>query len=211
MTAWTQRDEDRLIVLLERGYSYGTIARQLKRTRTAVIVRAKRHNMRLLTIGGVVSAREAAAVLGLGRQNGRTVCGWIARGWLRARNGSDTDRPLWRIQDDDLMAFLENSDYWMAWQPARLPDSALREWATEIRDGGPDWITVGEAARRVFIGVATMNGWIHRHGLAARRYGNWYVDARELDSFVVQRQRDEAAARERAARERRVQRKAAGQ
>jgi excisionase family DNA binding protein len=203
---WTADDETQLELLLAQGLPYTQIAKRLRRTRVAVVIRCKRQQMRLLTIPGVLSARDVAEQLGLACS--KKVADWIARGWLKARNGGTKDKPLWRIQDLDLLAFLENSDYWMSWDPHHIPDPAFREWAVEQRQHGPDWITTGEAARRLHVIHNTVHQWIEKGYLTAKRYGNWYVDGRTLGAWWQQHQAAEHRRRSLATRTVRAQKRA---
>lgn len=57
-------------------------------------------------------------------------------------------RPLWRVSWDDLLTWLERRETWMAWDPARIPDLALREWAAELRSGPGRWLTHTQVARQ---------------------------------------------------------------
>jgi hypothetical protein len=203
---WTADDETKLERLLERGLSYAQIAKRLKRTQVAVVIYCKRRGTRLLTISGVLTANEAAAQLGL--RCPKKVADWIARGWLKATNAGNADKSLWRIQDMDLLAFLENSDYWMPWDPAALTDPAFREWALEQRQTGPEWITTGEAGRRLGYTNEAVCLWIAKGYLSARRYGNWYVDGCSLGAWMQQHLAAEHQRRSRAVRTVRAQKRA---
>lgn len=180
---WMPWEVDHLIHLVEQGYSYDRIAKKLKRTRVAVVLKCRRLHLRITKTPATLSAHDAARALGA--RSGNTVVGWIARGWLPARNaGGAGHKALWRIQWEDLTAFMERRDYWMAWSPDRIPDLALREWAQELRAGQPRWLTPGEVARRYHVHTFTPHQWVTKGLLPAMRYGNlWFWEA-DLIGFV---------------------------
>jgi hypothetical protein len=76
----------------------------------AVVLKAKRLGVRITTTNATLSARDAAGLLGKGCS--KSVAAWIRHGWLKARNAGRAGRPLWRVQWEDLTAFLENPAYW---------------------------------------------------------------------------------------------------
>lgn len=181
---WTKEEEYRLLSLLEEGKSYDDIARRLKRTRNAVIIKAKKRGVRLLTVGGVYTARDISLMLGIPPDH-RTVTWWIRTGALVATNGGTARKPIWRIHLEDLWAFLENEQYWMAWKVEAITDPDLRDWARELRDGTPRWLTIGEVARRLFVTHASVNDYIHKGYLPSVKYGNHWIRESDLDGFVV--------------------------
>lgn len=179
---WFPDEVDRLYQLVESGHSYGAVAKKLKRTRTAVRVKTKRVGVYVTTTPNTMSARDVADALGLGCS--KIVTRWIAMGLLQARNGGDT-RPLWRITWDDLTAFMERRETWMAWKPERIRDLALREWALELRADPHRWLTPGQVARRMYVNLHTVNTWIHKALLPAVRYGNWWIWSGDLVGFEM--------------------------
>lgn len=179
---WSKKDTEKLRDLIEQGFDYQTIARRLKRTRVAVVIKAKRMGTRITTTNATMSARDVAAALGV--KCSKTVSKWIRRGWLKARNAGRPERPLWRITWEDLTAFMETPDYWIAWDPARIPDLALREWAQELREGSERYLTHTEIARRYQVDRDTVGQWIDKGWLPALRYGNRRVPASAVEGFV---------------------------
>lgn len=181
---WTTKEIDTLIRLIETGHGYTTLARRLKRTRMAVQVKCKRLGIRPLTTKNTLSARDIADLLGLSCS--KTVGRWITRlKWLPATNAGEPQRPLWRVQWDDFLAFLERSDYWMAWGPEKITDPCLREWALEMRANGPVWIRAGEVAKRVGVGRTVPQSWIEKGILTGVKYGNWWFKEEDLEGFVI--------------------------
>lgn len=182
--AWSATDIDLLINLVETGHGYDAIARRLKRTRVAVVLKCRRIGIRVTTTPATLAARDVAQLLGIGCA--KTIVQWIGHGWLKARNaGGKGSKALWRIQWDDLIAFLECSDHWMAWWPERMTNDGLREWARELRAGGPHWLTPGQVAERFGVCRAVPETWLKKGLLPAVRYGNWWFRESDLVGFVV--------------------------
>ncbi len=187
MPNWTPRERDRLTQLIDAGHSYDVIARRLKRSRTAVTIKAKRLRLGITTSRATLSARDVADVLGV--KCSKTVARWIDRYDLPARNAGTPHRPLWRVSWEDLLTWLERRDRWMAWQPSRIPDRALREWAEELRSGPGCWLTHTQVARQFCVDRETPGQWITKGLIPATRYGNWWVWSEDLIGFVIPSER----------------------
>jgi excisionase family DNA binding protein len=179
--SWTPQELAKLDEMLQRGCSYARIARRLKRTVVSVQIKCKRLGWSMSNQSGLYTGREAADLLGLGCS--KTVSDWITRGWLKATNCATPPRRIWRIADEDLWAFLERPEHWMAWHPERITDSDLRSWATEMRAGRPQWLTIGQVARRYHVATNTVGQWIHKGWLPAARYGNHWINEADLVDF----------------------------
>lgn len=188
---WTPADEDQIIRLVEHGLSYDAIARKLKRTRAAIILKAKRLGTRITTTNATMSAWDVARQLGI--PCAKVVTAWIRRGWLQASNAGEPSRPLWRITWDDLSAFLEHEAHWIAWRPERIPDLALREWALELRAHEERMLTHAEVARRYGVSPHTVGTWIDKGWLRAVRYGNRFIPESALSGWVTPCDRDRRA------------------
>lgn len=180
--AWTHEQTDALATLLANGLSYDEIARRLGRTPTAVRVRCWRLGWTMQQHPTVLTASEAARLLGA---SAYAIVTWIARGWLPARRRRSGPHTYWAIQYDALRAMLANDATWMAWQPERVPDPALRAELLALRAGQPAWLTVGEVARRCHVTTRAVYAWIMRGQLPATRYGNHYVRESDLVGWVV--------------------------
>ena len=89
----------------------------------------------------------------------------------------------------DLMEWLEESTHWMCYDPAKVTERTLREHLTEIRQGQPRWLAVGDVAARYHVGVGTVAQWREKGILPMVRYGNYWVRESELDGFVPPAQR----------------------
>lgn len=170
---WTPQQETRLGELLDAHRPYAEIAREIGRSYNAVVIRCKRHlGERLSYANGHTINQVAELVLG-SHHNQKTVAWWCAQGWLRC-HPSGLDRNIRVVEHDDLLAFLGDERYWHLWEPERITDSALREWATETR-GGVRFLTVSEAAKRLCLTTRAINRRIREGKLRAVRRGNWLV------------------------------------
>ena len=185
---WTPKDLDTLYQMIDAGYGYDAIARRLKRSRVAVVLKCRRLDYRLLTTRAALTCRQAQTLLGIGCA--KTITRWIGMGLLKARNAGMPERPLWRIQWEDLCAFLEEPTNWMAYDPARITEATLREWAQELRAGKPRWLRQGEIAARYGVTVEAVGQWIQKGWLPAVRYGNWWVNEAALVGWVPPCMRD---------------------
>ena len=181
---WTLAERDKLAELIDKGYGYAEVARKMRRSVYSVQVQAKRQRCRLLHSQAVMTARQVADLLGLGCS--KIVARWVQHCGLRARQSGPHRRGLWRIAWEDLTAWMARPETWMAWRPERIADLALREWAAEIRSDGPRWIAQTTVAARYQVSVKTVWSWIAKGWIVATKYGrgNWWVDARCLDTFV---------------------------
>ena len=176
---WTPAEQDALVIMLEQGMRIEEIAHRLGRSREAIDVRATRTVSRRAL--RPLNPEQLAPRLGI---DPHTVIWWIDQGWLRARRSAVRGRRLY-IQEDDLLAFLEDRRYWHLWLPERIADAGWREWATEMR-AGVRYLTTGEVARRLSVTNQTVWAWIRKGFLPAVRYGpNWLVLESDLAGFVL--------------------------
>lgn len=178
---WTPYDVGMLHYFVDEGYSYMRIARKLKRSRSSVAARLKRHRLGHKQHDDLRSASQVAAVFGV---TVNMLCGWIARGWLPARNAGNRKKPFWRIGALDILAFLDNDETWIAWVPAQLTDPDLRAYAAELRAGPPRWMSTSEIAHRFHVDVSTVQNWIRYGLLSASMYGSYFVRAEHVAAFV---------------------------
>ncbi len=179
---WSPKHRAMLSKLVKQGLSYDEIALAMGRTPAAVRIACKRYDIRLLRAPGVYTAREVAELMGV--PDSKTIARWIAEGMLAARNGGRTDRPLWRIQRDDLMAFMAEPLYWMTWRVERVVDPYLRAYARQIREGQPGWHTPGQVARHYGAGRNTPQQWIERGFIPSQRWGNHWIHQSVLDHWA---------------------------
>lgn len=182
---WTHDQVERLADLLDAGLDYMEIAQALRRTPTAIKIKAKRIKRSMRRTPVVLNARQAGQLLGVACS--KRIVDWIGRGWLigRARTTSGTPRTIWAVQYDDLVAFLRDSRYWMTYDPALITDPDLRAELVALRANAPGWLTVGAVARRYIVDIATVKQWIAKGFLPATRYGNHWVWSADLDGWVI--------------------------
>lgn len=174
---WSAAEENRLVDLLERHRTYRDIAKALGRTEVAVRLRCKRLGCAFTRTNGH-TANAVATLMGIA---GRAVSWWIRQGWLKAHRTEMQIRSgrVWMVEEDKLFRFIEDPRHWHVWEPARIRDAALREWATELRQD-VRWLTVREAARRMGVTGDCVNHMIRQGRIAAVRWGNWRI--REEDA-----------------------------
>ena len=179
---WKRTEIDTLLAMIDQGCGYATIAKRLGRTKEAVMIKAERLSYRLLNERAALTCRAVQRRLGL--TCSKTVARWISTYGLKARNAGTKAKPLWRIQEEDLLAWLEDRHHWMAYDPANVPGATLREHLTEIRHRQPRWLTPGEVARRFHVDPGTVASWRDKGLLSMTRYGNWWVWEVDLVGFV---------------------------
>lgn len=187
---WSQDEISRLIDLIDQGHGYAAIARRLGRSKEAVLLKAQRINHRLLRSRAALTAREVGKLLGLGCS--KTVSRWIERYGLKARNAGTKHKPLWRVQWEDVCAWLEEPEHWMAYDPTRCTNPSLREHLIELRAGRPRWLTPGDVARRYCVTWQAVKQWISKGFLPAVRYGNWWINERDLAGWLPPCERSKA-------------------
>src|SRR5690606_30031039 len=112
---------------------------------------------------------------------------WVERGALDGKRGIGAGRHRQMVVTEDaLFSFMERRAYWHEWDPARIPDPVLREWAEEVR-GGERYLLQSEVADRYCVSVRAVGAWIQRGQIQAVRLGgggNHLIPASALDGFV---------------------------
>lgn len=82
---------------------------------------------------------------------------------------------LVKVEYEDLVRFIEHEDSWPAWNPDRITDSALREWAGELRRG-LRFYTTTQAAPILAITPLGLQKAIREGRVKAIKCGpNWYI------------------------------------
>lgn len=182
---WTPARRWRLMELLERGMTDEQIARRFGTTPEAVNLARKRHGIPSRT-QTLLNCRTAAHLLGIGCA--KAVRRWIAAGWLKGRRGPRRGgNRQWLITRRALMDYLEDPAHWHRWDPDRITDPLLRRWAT-TRRGDVRFLTVGQAAWRACVEGTTVNQWIHKGWLPARKNGNnWFIRDEDLEALLARR------------------------
>jgi|GEM_PF-2272822 len=188
---WTFDEDARLELLLERGLSNAQIADRLGRTEHSVDLRIDR-TPGMRAASRPLTAREVARRLGIPCSKG--VVTWIRAGWLQAtRSQIGAGRGLrWLVTEAAMFAFMEDPQHWHRWTAERIPDLALREWATEIRST-ERFLTLGEVARRYHVTTdAVRRWWQLGHVRTVRRGNNHLVPETALEGFVPPSMRSKA-------------------
>lgn len=120
-------------------------------------------------------------LLGVSSQRVRT---WIKLGYLKTPRAKPGKRLVHFIDEEALLAFLENPRTWQCWQPEHISRSALRSWATELRNADP-LLSTRDLAQRFHTSYHVVTGWFR----AGRVPGGYYCPAQKrwcvLTSAVV--------------------------
>jgi len=147
---------------------------------------------------GQWSGQGVADLLGV---DGAVVYRWIREGTLRACRG---ERGWYYVEDDDLLAFMENPGFWPQWEPANVPDSGYREWAMELRQA-VRYLDVAEVAKRLGYTASGVCRLCQLGKLKAAKAGQfWRVDERDLEGWAPKRRHRRVTERERNLIERRL-------
>jgi hypothetical protein len=181
---WTLDRRYRVMTYLNLGLSDAAIGKKMGVSGEAIKLMRRRYGIEGVT-KTKLTAREVARVMGV--QCAKSVTRWIAARLLRGEHGyRQGPHRIWLVERVDLYGFVEDEGTWHVWDPARITDRDLRRYATRIR-GGVRFLTPGEVADRMFVQHTTVNSWIHKGFLPARRWGNWWIDERDLARFELPR------------------------
>lgn len=165
---WTGSEDYQLLGLAEQALSLQEIARVLGRSVGAVAGRLTTLGVSLRGPGARgYTVCQVARLLGL---DWHRVADFVRRGWLRARVVPLRTATFRLIAHDQLLRFLADDRYWHLWEPERIRDGALREWAQELR-GDVRFLTVAEAARLLHMTPGAINRAIREGRLPAVRKG----------------------------------------
>jgi excisionase family DNA binding protein len=186
---WTEEDLKQFRYLVESGCTYEQVAHKLDRTISAICHAAQEHHVLISNIPHGMTAKQVAVFLGTSHHR---VCDWIHRGWLPAQNiASSEQKYYWRVMKHVLYDFLRNPRYWMLWTPAAIPDPSVRQWATEMRAGRPQWLTTRAVARRYHVSRLTVNQWLAQGRIPYVVVNKYcYINESDLDGFVPPCMRD---------------------
>ena len=179
---WTKERRFKLESLVEQGLPDPAIARRLHTTSAAIHLARKRYRIPCRR-AAVMTARAIADVMGVGCA--KSVTRWVDCGYLRGKRGwRQGQHRVLMVSEADFLAFLEDPDHWHRWDPDRISDPLLREWAQELRRG-VRFLTLSEVAERYFVQAATVHSWIKKGYLPAVRNGNHLVRESDLASFTL--------------------------
>lgn len=181
---WTQARRFALMTHIDAGLSNVQIARKMDVTETAVMLARKRYGIPSVRKSGL-SATTVATMMGAGCA--KTVTHWIDAGFLIGkrirRMGPNRG---WMVQRSDLYAFVEDERTWHLWAPERITDAGLKRHAEKVR-GSVRFLTPGEVAERLYAQPGTVSQWIRKGYLPARKWGNWWIDERDVARFELPR------------------------
>lgn len=167
---------------IERGWTDERIAVALGTTANAVILARKRNGIPSRS-DTLLSCRTVADRLGIGCS--KSVRRWIDAGWIKGKRGPKQGPHFqWQVHPDELMAFLERPEHWHRWNPERIPDAGLRQWAIEMR-AGVRFLSLPEVAELLYAQPATVHQWIKKGWLPAVRNGNHMVRESDLAHFEL--------------------------
>lgn len=174
---WPLHRRYKVMELLNRGKSNAQIAKTMDTTEAAIVLMRRRYGIEGAAKTKMTSS-EVARVMGIGCA--KTVVRWIAEGWLDGIHGyKQGPSRVWLVERVDLYGFVENEDAWHVWTPERITDPQLRAYAERVR-GDVRFLTPREAGHELYVEHKTINSWIHKGVLPARRFGNWHIDARDV-------------------------------
>lgn len=178
---WTEPDIALMEEALERGWSNERIGRALGRSANAVNVMRKRLGIpSVLRQSTLWSGRRVARALGVDE---KVPACWARKRWIAGTRGVPRGGGRqWYVTEDALLAFLENPAHWHRWDPGRITERWLREWALELPR--PCYLTVGEVARRYHVTIRAVASWLDSGELPFVRHGNRMVDERVLAGWV---------------------------
>lgn len=182
---WQPYEDVILKRIIDDGGDYDAVAEAVGRTRTGVVLHARRINYRIMHTTAQLTARDVQRLLGIG--DAKTVASWIEKfHWLEAkRTGKQT---IHRISWSALRTMMQNRMTWMAWSPEKITDAEFRAWAIKLRKGKSHWISAGDLARRFGVVPAVPQSWIERGdfipGKTCFKYGNWWFWSRAVKSYV---------------------------
>ena len=180
--AWTPNEISELEDRIGQGWSNERLAKHFNTTVNGIQLARKRHGVPSRT-EALLNCRTIAEQLGI--RCGKSVRRWIEQGWLRGRRGQRRGgNRQWYVTEDALLTFLEDPDHWHRWDPARIVDRDMREWAREMR-AGVRFLTLPEVAERYFVQPKTVAQWIDKGWLPAVRHGNRLVRESDLASFTL--------------------------
>lgn len=155
---WTPQLIQRLEGLLEDGFTDRQAGQQLGLTARAIANARQRYGLARRDQILMTTAHMGRT---LGCSQG-TVVVWARRGWIRGtRHRGRGGHRQWMFDQTQLMAFLEDPEHWHRWQPDDIPDARLREWASRLR-GEVEFLTVDEAAARMFCSRWTVRTWVQQ-------------------------------------------------
>lgn len=186
--AWSE-DEIEYLVDHYGLVSLRHIARRLRRTETAVKLKAKR--LGINQKANFYSATLVAEVFGVDTK--KVSHQWIVDGLLRARRSPVRCGPhhvAWRVMDQDLERFIRQHPEQYDWR--RMEPGPWRNIARATWERDPV-LTAEQAARELGVNTATILRHINRGWMSATRvrcagkHGSWRIRRSALEGFRVRK------------------------
>lgn len=174
---WPMARRWQVMTMIERGKSSEQIAKAMGTTTASILLMRKRYHLEPAK-AALLTARKVAAMMGVGCA--KTVTKWIRAGFLKGIHGYyQGPSRVWLINPLDLHNFLADEATWHVWQVDRIVDPALRAYARKVR-GNVRFLTPREVGYEFYVEHAAINSWIHRGKIPARKWGNWWIDERDV-------------------------------
>jgi hypothetical protein len=195
---WTENERRVVVDMLSDGAAMWRIAREIGRSPEAIKVYAGRH------LGGVRHARTRHVIRTRNSREVAALMGWscskkvalfIASGALPAKRRRGRWGGEWLIDDTDLVSFLHDRRYWMAWDVGAITDDDLRQAAQAARDdAGGEWIRLSDWCKAHHYVNKTGTVWARKgyFASAVQWSTHWYVWSAELAAFTPPNERTRA-------------------
>lgn len=175
---WPLARRWKVMTMIEQGRSNAQIAKALGVSTASIILVRKRYKLEPAT-SKLLTASRLADMMGVGCA--KTISHWIRTGFLKATHGyHQGPHRVWLINPLDVFDFLADEATWHLWQVDRIVDAELREYALKVR-GDVRFLTPREAGWELYVEHKTINSRIRRGKMSARKWGNWWIDEREVE------------------------------
>jgi transcriptional regulator with XRE-family HTH domain len=197
---WEWTDWDRLMELLERGWSDGEIGLYLRMPRYVIRrAREKRGWRPGAELAGMMTMADFARRMGMA-DTGNTARLLIDSGVIQAsiRQWPGRKERMIGIKEEWLLDFLEDSRYWHLWSCERIADPKLREWAQKKRT--EELLTLRQVGDELCVTESTVRSWLERNPelrAVARRgaFKSFYIPRSQVDRWREQYVYGEGVAR----------------
>lgn len=187
---WTPVLDFKLTRHIDEGWTYRSIAEKMGLSVWTVRARACELGIRHSDMLQAVFSLNAVTRRFFLNASVAGVLSWVERGWLgkpKVRRSS-AKRTSYRFTREQLEAFLEVEEGWVAWQPEDLRDSDLRAWATEHRAAaGWTWVRGRDAMCSMnykpdYVGILIAEGAIDASKCLLYA-SNWWIRSDEVERF----------------------------
>lgn len=153
---WTDAEVSKMEALFADGRSYESVARELGRSVSAIKNCVQTRGLRVRDLRPM-SAAKAGKMLGY--SDGEPIVRWVLTGKMRGRIlGRGAHRTRVCVSEEAVWAFMERPEHWPLWEPSRIPDPILREWAEDLRT--ERLLTIAQVAERFSVERHTVVRWL---------------------------------------------------